>query len=129
MIPLATIDSYASQIVHRPVAIVCDSPATEGGDYRFDGIIHLAPGLCVAIRHADHANGDPTAAYAMYAVEHEAEHAALDSADEALVDCTTVSNRWQFVKLFRLPAKAATWAMQAMLAYHRSLPAPYQDDC
>jgi hypothetical protein len=130
MIPMATINQYASQIAGTPVVVVCDSPPQWGGYVVFDGKIHLQPGLCAWIRSVDKWNGlGPGSAEAMLSLQHEAEHYALNTGDEALVECTTVQNRWNLVRLFKLPARIASWIMDQEVAYHHTLPAPYQNDC
>lgn len=75
MIPLVTIESYASQVAGTPVTISCDADASfldaaqiqaqgydgplsgyvlRGADGRFIPVIHLRRSLCVAVEHVDH---------------------------------------------------------------------------
>lgn len=127
MIPLSTIQDDASQIAGQRVEIVCDSPATEGGHVLFDGWIHLTPTVCYRLQHpASNAAGFGQAALLL---EHESTHIDLDTGNEALVECTAISNVWQTIRLFHLPAAYVARALAAALAFHHSMPAPYQDAC
>lgn len=128
-IPMTTIEAYASQIAGQPTTVACDADSSlEGGFVQFDGVIHLDSWVCSALA----APSDPSrnVAYAMLALQHEATHISLDSDDEGLVECTAIQNRWQLVRLFRLPAKLATKIMADEMAIHLAImPPEYRTSC
>ena len=127
-ITISTVEGYASQIAGSPVTIACDSPDTEGGHVQFDGVIHLDPWVCTALTKL---NDTSTVAYSMLALQHEATHILLNSADEGLVECTAITNRYQLVHLFKLPYRMAIQVMADELAIHESIimPGAYRAVC
>lgn len=136
MISLATIDQYASQVAGTPVAIVCSTKMTPG-DYgavyfSADGspqpTIYLRKSMCNDLRHADRDRRITSdTSLAMLALTHECEHIALRSQDETLVERTAIRNRWQMVKLFKLPSSIARYLMGGMVDQDAALPAVYHE--
>jgi hypothetical protein len=134
VIPLPTIAAYASIIAGQPTAITCDIPAASP----YDGyvnftpdlkpipVIHLRPGLCLLLTRADSNSWVSPAPFLV--LEHEAQHIALASLNECVVERTALQNIWQLVRLFRL----AAWRTQAILAgvafTDASMPNAYHPD-
>lgn len=128
-VPMSTLESYASQIAGSPTTIACDSDDARGGYVRFDGVIHLQPWICTALANPTTSQQD--VAFAMLALQHEATHILLNSSDEGLVECTAFLNRWQLVRLFKLPAWQARWLMAGEVLAHRDgwRPPAYRSVC
>lgn len=123
MIPLTTLESYASQVARTSVTISCDAPAafatddpnvvTQGYTVSVDGVflgeIHLPRDRCQRLQHLDAAQTiDPLDVLTLM---HEATHIALSSTDECRVEAVARANEWQLVRLFRL----AAWRAKAIL--------------
>lgn len=126
-ITISTLAGYASQVAGSPVTIACDSPDSEGGHVQFDGVIHLDPWVCTALTAMD---GSSNVAYAMLALQHEATHLLLNSADESQVECETISHRDRLVRLFQLPMRTAIRIMADELVIHETImPAAYRTVC
>lgn len=153
-IPITTLEAYVSQAVGVPdISISCDPDATfPVGDDGFvqpnmDGslprVIHARASACawaVAVnrkqdRHPSSyitANGqraDIDSGGALEAILHEALHIALQSHDEGIVECTAWRNRWQFVRLFHLPAWVSRMELAGMTWSHDQMPANYRQSC
>jgi hypothetical protein len=120
VIPLATIESYASQRAGVAITISCDPRSSfavgvEGTVY-FDEdgrpipVIHLPVDTCSRLEHSDRAQTIIPADW--LTLEHEATHIRLASTDECLVETTALANTWQLLRLFRL----AAWRAQAIVA-------------
>lgn len=134
MIPITQVATYASQVAKQPVTIVCSrslGPDIQGQVW-FDSdgtpqpVIYLRYGLCNALTHADQSGSvSSDTALAMLTATHEAEHIALASTDEARVEATALANRWQLVRLFRLPSWIARWVMDTEVVEDSLLPANY----
>lgn len=131
---MPVITAHASHIAGQPVSIVCSKhmPTDDYGlvYWNSDGtpqpVIYLRYSMCTALKHADQgADVSSDTALAMLAVTHEAEHIALASKNEALVEKTAIQNRWQMIRLFKLPAWISRFLMGAMLNEHADLPAAY----
>lgn len=131
-IPLPVIAGYASVIAGQPVTIVCDTPSDKSGEVHFDDeSIHLTPGECSTLEAVGQsARINTLTGFAMLVLQHEAEHLALNSADEGLVECTAVENRFQLVRLFKLPARVAKQIMAWELDAHNAITVPaYRATC
>ena len=127
-ITMTTLAGYASQIAGSPTTIACDSATSEGGHVQFDGVIHLDPWICKAL--ANPLDRSQNVAYAMLALQHEATHVALNSGDEGAVECSAILNRYQLVRLFKLPAKVAGQIMNDEVTIHQTImPPAYRTHC
>lgn len=133
MIPLATINAYASQFAGTPVTISCEADATFprglAGYTVFVGgqvvpLVHLPSSTCARLEHIDTASTIVPAD--VLALAHEATHVALDSMDECLVETTALANDWQLVRLFKLAAWRARAILAGAVRVDAELPAVYR---
>lgn len=148
MIPLTTLESYASQVSGTSVVISCEADATftagddgiafVGADGSILNVVHIRQSLCTDAQNLDRKRIRDGVAYLTYAgqrvdqtgdalevILHEAMHVGLQSGDEAVVECTAYQNRWAFVRQFRLVAWVANAVMAGMAWHHAQMPAQY----
>jgi hypothetical protein len=134
VIPLPVIEGYASQVAHTQTVISCDAPSTfDTGELGYvvwvDGIIvariHLPTPTCQRLMHADTGQLDPAD---FLTLEHEAQHIALYSQDECLVEQTALANVWPLVRLFRLAAWRTRTILGGLRAVDARMPAAYHAD-
>lgn len=131
MIPLTTLDQFASNVAGTQVTISCDAPSTfapgiTGYVMWVDGVvvktIHLPTGTCLRLEHlneptpkppsnigtaVDLMDGHPAnlaAGMDILTLTHEAEHISLNSTDESCVETAAVANVWSLLKQFKLAA-------------------------
>jgi hypothetical protein len=118
----AQLEQFASTYAKTPVTLSCDLASTFDTGvngwvwFNLDGtvvpVIHLRKGLCGVLKNADSwAARSSDLPRAMLALGHEASHIADVNQNETSMACVSLSNRWQLVKLFRLPARLARWIM------------------
>lgn len=156
MITLATLTSFASQLVGTPTVLSCDAPATfeknELGYVEFVNgqpvyTIHLPAPTCARLEHLndptkqppknisygvtliDGKVADPADAQDVLVFEHEAMHLALRSTDESCVEKAALANVWQAVRLFRLPGWKATQILRGMRWADGRMTAAYHLGC
>lgn len=134
MIPVATISQFASNLAGRPVTIECvRSPLMANGKtipdargwvwYRLGAptsTIYLRMDVCQALQHAQDAPYDASVGDAMEILTHETGHAS-GIAGEVAAECWAHANVWQLVRQFRLPARAARWALDEADSFHSQL--------
>jgi hypothetical protein len=129
VLPLPTLEAYASQMAGTPISISCDAPSSfapgVGGFVNFvDGapqpVIHLPAPTCDRIEHAGRSNSIIPSDF--LTITHEVEHIATRSQNECDVERLALANTWQFVRLLKL----AAWRAQAIVAGLRYVDAHLQ---
>lgn len=151
MITIAQWDAIASAAVGTQVVITCvPNKAMLPGATAFtmvgaDGsILHaivLRQEDCEGLMHADSYDKNPSVFFTVDGVRaedqggsieimaHESYHVGLLSRDEALVECTAISNIWKFIKPLHLAAKLDRWLMAGAMMAHRNTPDTYRTEC
>ena len=126
------IPAIASAVAGVQVKVFCRPAQLMDGDTGHvylrggvpDHVIYLDKGVCERL-------ATPFAGFAaldMLVIAHEAEHIALASPNECLVERTALANVWQVIRRFRLPAARARWALTHAKDADHSLGAVYHPD-
>lgn len=154
------LDALASQLSGTPVQVTClpeHATPYDGhgiGHYLDDGSFTVEPHIWLKLRvcrplvrlifwrqHHDWMLYPPNvqeAAYALTVMNHEAMHVRLQSADEGLVECTSIRNIWPAVTAFHLPRKYAGIVLADAIYDHQTVtplrnadgsPDPYRSVC
>lgn len=127
-LPISTVALYESAIAGQNVSVQCvpNMAKTTGrqGEVSFiDGralpVIYLDQTICTDLENPVMLG----TAEDFLVGEHEAEHIAMESLDESCVEKTALANVWQFVRLFKLPAREDNTIL-SNVAYDDSLWAP-----
>jgi hypothetical protein len=139
MIGLAATAAVVAMIVGRPVPIACQSPSAYADgprptfaayvwmhDGRVQDTIYASPLLCSEIADTENIAAQGVA---VYAIVHESEHIALDTLDEATVECATLGALRGVLARLGLPEIVQRAMEKVGWSAHLSEPASYITDC
>lgn len=144
MIPLATIEGYASQFAGTPITISCPTQASFAASAPVsDGIVQgfvpltasgqmlhvivLPRDRCNRLENLDHGNViDPSD---MAVLAHEATHIAGNDFNECRVEASAMANEWSLLRLFKVAAWRAKTVLAGAKRFDADLLSAYREGC